>query len=132
MSDGCPRRGTHGSSPNRVFFGILARAMSALIDVTAGMFESEVLRSEKPVLVEFWAPWCGPCHTMKPILKEFSEAETARIKVVLINTQDHPELANRFGVMAIPTFLVFRDGNIAGQYVGAMNRDRLAQFAGIS
>ena len=100
-------------------------------DVTPATFESVVLKSDTPVLVEFWAPWCGPCHTMKPILQEFSETEHTRIKVVLINAQDHPDLANQFGIMAIPTFLLFRGGSIAGQHVGALSRDRLAQFAGI-
>jgi len=100
-------------------------------DVTPENFEVEIVKAEKPVVVEFWAPWCGPCHTIKPLLQEFSETEKERVKVVQINAQDHPELANRFGIMAIPTFLAFRGGNITGQHVGTLNRDRLAQLAGI-
>lgn len=106
--------------------------MSALIDVTAESFESEVLQSEKPVLMEFWAPWCGPCHTLKPLLQEFSETEKDYVKVVQVNAQDHPEIANRFGVMALPTFFVFRDGNISGQHVGSLSRDRLSRLVGIA
>lgn len=101
-----------------------------MTDVTPATFEAEVLKADKAVLVEFWAPWCGPCHTMKPILKEFSETEKDRVKVALINAQDHPELANQFGIMAIPTFFVFRGGQVTAQHVGALNRGRLAQLAG--
>lgn len=102
-----------------------------MTDVTPATFEAEVLKADTPVLVEFWAPWCGPCRTMKPILKEFSETETDRVKVAFINAQDHPELANRFGVLAIPTFFVFRGGQVTAQHVGALSRDRLAQLVGL-
>lgn len=104
----------------------------AMTSVTPETFESEVVKAEKPVIVEFWAPWCGPCHTLKPLLQEFSETEKERVKVVLANAQDHPDLANRFGIMALPTFLAFRGGVITSQHVGSLKRERLAQLAGIA
>ncbi len=103
-----------------------------MTDVTPASFEDEVVKADKPVVVEFWAPWCGPCHTMKPLLEEFSETEKDRAKIVLVNAQDHPDLANRFGIMALPTFLAFRGGSIAGQHVGTLDRQTLSQLAGIS
>lgn len=101
-------------------------------DVTPATFDAEVVRADQPVLLEFWAPWCGPCHTMKPILQELSKAEKGRVKVVLINAQDHPDLANRFGIMAIPTFLVFRGGQVSAQHVGMLNRQQLARLVGLA
>ncbi len=82
-------------------------------------------------MVEFWAPWCGPCHTMKPILKELDETEGARLKVALVNAQDHPDLANKYSVLAIPTFFVFKAGQIAAHHIGALNRQQLRTLAGI-
>lgn len=103
-----------------------------MTDVTPATFGAEVLKADQPVLLEFWAPWCGPCHTMKPILKLLSETEKDHVKVVLINVQDHPELANRFGIMAIPTFLVFRGGQVSAQYVGALNLQQLSALVGLA
>lgn len=103
-----------------------------MTDVTPETFEAEVVKADKPVLLEFWAPWCGPCHTMKPILKELSETHGDKVKVALLNAQDHPEFANQYGVLAIPTFFVFRDGQVAGQHIGALSRDQIAKLAGVA
>jgi len=103
-----------------------------MMEITPETFEAEVLRSDQSVVVEFWAPWCGPCHAVKPLLQEFSDTEKGRVKVTQVNAQEHPELANRFGVMALPTFLVFRGGRVAGQHIGSLGRRQLAELAGVT
>lgn len=102
-----------------------------MLDVTPETFESEVLKSERPVLLEFWASWCGPCHVMRPILEELAETEKDRLKVVRVSAENHPDLANQYSVLAIPTFFLFQKGQIAGQRIGAMSRDALARFASV-
>lgn len=100
-----------------------------MLDITPATFDAEVLKSDAPVLLEFWAPWCGPCHTMKPILKELDETEKTRLKVALVNAQDHPELANQYSVLAIPTFFVFKGGQVVAQHIGAVNKQQLRKLA---
>ena len=88
------------------------------ITITTANFDAEVLRSEKPVLLDFWASWCGPCRMLSPIVDEVAE-ERSDIKVGKVNVDEQPELASQFGVMSIPTLLVFRDGKLVNQAVGA-------------
>ena len=89
----------------------------SVLTITKENFEAEVLRSDKPVLVDFWATWCGPCRMVSPIVDEIA-AEHTEVKVGKINVDEQPELANRFGIMSIPTLLVFKDGKVANQAVG--------------
>ena len=93
-------------------------------EITVANFETEVLKSEKPILIDFWATWCGPCKTMAPIVEEIAEERTD-IKVCKIDVDQEPELARQYRVMSIPTFLVFKDGEVVKRDMGVMSKDEL-------
>lgn len=93
-------------------------------DVTDASFASDVLASEKPVLLDFWAPWCGPCRMMGPVLEEIA-SEYPNIIVAKLNVDDNPQTAMQFDVMSIPTLLVFEKGNVVKKIVGSMPKKRL-------
>ena len=95
-----------------------------LPDVTDGNFQSEVLEAEQPVLVDFWAPWCGPCRIVHPILEEIA-GERDDLRIVSINTDENQQTAARFDILSIPTLILFKDGAEAKRVVGAMPKRRL-------
>jgi thioredoxin 1 len=95
-----------------------------LPDVTDGNFQSEVLEAEQPVLVDFWAPWCGPCRVVHPILEEMA-AERQDFRIVSINTDENQQTAARFDILSIPTLILFKDGAEAKRVIGAMPKRRL-------
>lgn len=97
--------------------------MSA-VNVTKMNFDQEVMNSEKPVLVDFWAPWCGPCRMVVPIVEEIAR-ERDDIKVVKVNVDEEPELASRFRVISIPTLMVVKNGRIVNQSVGARPKNQI-------
>ena len=92
--------------------------------ITKENFESEVLKSDKPVLVDFWAAWCGPCKMLSPVIDEIA-GERSDIKVGKINVDEQPELASQFAVMSIPTLIVFKNGEIANKAIGVQPKDAI-------
>jgi thioredoxin 1 len=89
------------------------------IEVTDSTFESEVIKADKPVLVDFWAPWCGPCRVIGPILAEIATEREQQLKIVKVNIDDNQRYAMKLGVMSVPTMVLFKDGNPVDKFVGA-------------
>ena len=101
----------------------------AVITITKENFEQEVLQSAKPVLLDFWASWCGPCRMLSPVVDEVAEERTD-VKVGKVNVDEQPELAGQFGVMSIPTLLVFEQGKLVSQAVGARPKASVLELLG--
>jgi thioredoxin 1 len=99
----------------------------SVLHITKENFENEVLKSDRPVLLDFWASWCGPCRMVSPIIDEIAE-ETTDKKVCKINVDEQPELAQAFGVMSIPTLVVMKDGEVVGQSVGVKSKEAILQM----
>jgi len=100
--------------------------------VTESTFEQEVLQSDKPVLVDFWAEWCGPCHAVSPVLDRIVEERNGELKLVKVNIDEEQELAIRFGVQSIPTMILFKDGQPAAATMGARPKGDIERQLGLT
>lgn len=99
----------------------------AALNLTIDNFDTEVLKSDKPVLIDFWAPWCGPCQMVLPIIAELAE-EITDVKICKVNVDENIELAQRFRVMSIPTLLVVKDGEVVKREVGAKSKEEILEM----
>ncbi|HWO41103.1 MAG TPA: thioredoxin [Candidatus Eisenbacteria bacterium] len=99
--------------------------MGKITEVGDNNFETEVLQSKLPVLVDFWAPWCGPCKSIAPIIEELAGEYDGKLKVAKVNVDDHPATASRYGIRGIPNLLILKGGAVAEQIVGAVPKTRL-------
>jgi thioredoxin 1 len=102
--------------------------MSDEMTVTTATFEAEVIKSAIPVVVDFWAEWCGPCRMIAPVLKELAKDYKDRLKVAKINVDEEPDLASRYGIQSIPTLLFFKGGQMVKQQIGAVPRPVLEKI----
>ncbi len=93
--------------------------------VTDSSFEADVLKNEQPVLVDFWAPWCGPCRAIAPVLEELAKDYEGQITVVKMNVDENPSTPSKYGIRAIPTLILFKNGDVAGQVTGAVSKSNL-------
>jgi len=99
----------------------------AALEVTDDSFASEVLNSELPVLVDFWAEWCGPCKMVSPIVEELSNEYNGKVKVAKLDVDSNPQTATNYGIRGIPTLLMFKDGSAVDQIVGAVPKTQIAE-----
>lgn len=99
-----------------------------IVNVTDDSFEEEVLQSTTPVLVDYWADWCGPCKMIAPVLSELAEEYVGRVKVAKLNIDENPNTPPRYGIRGIPTLMLFKNGNVEATKVGAVSKSQLTAF----
>ena len=101
--------------------------MSEPVHITDDTFEAEVIQSAMPAIVDFWAPWCAPCHMIAPILQEIAEEYDGQLKVAKLDVDQNPQVATQFGIMGIPTMILFKDGEAVERLIGYMPKERLLE-----
>ncbi|HEY3373483.1 MAG TPA: thioredoxin [Candidatus Aquicultor sp.] len=106
-------------------------ASEKITNISDAEFDAEVLKADKPVIVDFWAPWCGPCKLVAPRLEEIADEYDGKLKVIKVNVDDNQEWAGKLGVMSIPTLLFFKDGDVAGKIVGAVPKEEIIKRFGL-
>lgn len=97
-----------------------------MLEITTQNFETEVLQSELPVLIDFWAPWCGPCRAIAPLIDELSGDYAGKLKVAKCNVDENPKTPSRYGIRAIPTLIIFKGGNVSEQITGAVAKSQIS------
>jgi len=100
----------------------------AVIHVTDGNFEQEIIKADKPALVDFWAPWCGPCKALGPLVEEVAETYRDQVIISKLNIDDNPGTASKYGVRSIPTLLLFKEGKVVDTLIGLVPKERLEAF----
>ena len=101
--------------------------MGNVLEISDQTFDQEVLKADTPVLIDFWAPWCGPCKAIAPVVEEVAGTYAGRLKVVKMNVDDNPQTPSRYGVRGIPNLILFKRGQVADQIVGAVPRAHLVK-----
>ena len=101
--------------------------MAGVQEVTDASFDGEVLKSDVPVLIDLWAPWCGPCKAISPVVEELAKEYSGRLKVVKMNVDDNPQTPSRYGVRSIPNLILFKNGQVRDQIVGAVPKAQLVK-----
>ena len=99
-----------------------------LIEVSDSSFEKDVLKSDKPVLVDFWAPWCGPCKAISPVIESLAESFIDQVKFVKCNVENNPVTPGQYDIQSIPTLMIFKDGEVAATQTGALPKNKLADW----
>jgi len=99
-----------------------------IANVTDASFENDVLKSKEPVLIDFWAPWCGPCRAIAPVVEQLAKEYEGKVKMVKVNIDDNPRVPTQYDVRSIPTLLLFKDGKVLGQIVGAVPRPKIEEL----
>ena len=99
-----------------------------IVSTTDANFESDVLKSSLPVLVDYWAEWCGPCKMIAPILDEIASNYEGKLRIAKVNVDENAQLTQKYGIRSIPTLMLFKDGNVQAQKIGALSKSQLAAF----